>query len=159
MIVVAALGVLVTPYLLPEPSGPYESASWSVVNCTRFAMATKLVTAAGTNKLGSRLAEAVANIATTIVEIIEWKIREATAGAKAAGPVHGGINMLTPAEGWVNKKQASEHFNVSPRTFLDKGLRFLAQPEAIRRFPQGLEDYGPALFHPPCQFQAPNRRG
>ena len=64
-----------------------------------------------------RLAEAVANIATTIAEIIESKIKEATAGTKAAGPVHGGINMLTPAEGWVGKKAAAEHFNVSPRTF------------------------------------------
>ena len=64
-----------------------------------------------------RLAEAVANIATTIAEIIESKIREAAAGAKAAEAAHGGINMLSPAERWVGKKQAAEHFNVSPRTF------------------------------------------
>ena len=64
-----------------------------------------------------RLAEAVANIATTITEIIESRIRETAAGAKAAEAAHGGINMLTPAEGWVGKKQAAEHFNVSPRTF------------------------------------------
>jgi len=64
-----------------------------------------------------RLAEAVANIATTIIEIIESKIRDATAGAKATGPGQGGISTLTPAEGWVGKKAAAEHFNVSPRTF------------------------------------------
>jgi len=59
----------------------------------------------------------VANIATTIMEIIDLKIREATVVAKAAGPVHGGINILTPTEGWVGKKAAAEHFNVSQRTF------------------------------------------
>src|SRR5205823_14600058 len=64
-----------------------------------------------------RLAAAVANYATTITEIIESKFREATADAKAAGLLHTGINMHTPAEGWVGKKQAAEHFNVSPRTF------------------------------------------
>jgi excisionase family DNA binding protein len=53
----------------------------------------------------------------SITEIIDLKIKEATAGAKAAGPVHGGINMLTPAEGWVGKAAAAEHFNVSQRTF------------------------------------------
>ena len=43
-----------------------------------------------------RLAEAVANIATTITEIIESKIRELSAVAKAAGTVHGGINSDFP---------------------------------------------------------------
>src|SRR5258706_536116 len=64
-----------------------------------------------------KLAEEVAHIATTIAEIIEVKIKEATASTKTVGPLQGGINMLTPAEGWVGKKAAAEHFNVSPRTF------------------------------------------
>lgn len=72
-----------------------------------------------------RLAEAVANIVTTIAEIIEVKIREAKAGPNAAGPVSSGINLLTPAEGWVGKKEAAKHFNVSQRTlqnWMKKGV-------------------------------------
>jgi excisionase family DNA binding protein len=73
-----------------------------------------------------RLAEAVANIVTTIAEIIEVKIREVkAAGPNAAGPVSRGINTLTPAEGWVGKKEAAKHFNVSQRTlhnWMKKGV-------------------------------------
>src|SRR5262245_26327758 len=69
-----------------------------------------------------RLAEAVANIATTITDIIEAKIR---AGAKPSESVCGEINRLTWAEGWVGKKEAAQHLSISQRTvdnWMRKGL-------------------------------------
>jgi len=66
-----------------------------------------------------RLAEAVANLATTITEIIEVKIRESAQAPEAGEPPRGGINMLTPAEGWVDKKGAAEHLKISRRTLYD----------------------------------------
>jgi len=69
-----------------------------------------------------RLAEAVANIATTIAEIIEAKIRAAATGADATGLVHGRIDMLTPAEGWAGKKHAAAHLKISLRT-LDNWMK------------------------------------
>jgi hypothetical protein len=79
-----------------------------------------------------RLAETVANIATRITEIIELRIREAATGAKAAEAVHGGINMLTQAEGWVGKKEAAEHLKISVRSVrIGKSVRFkLSQIDA-----------------------------
>jgi excisionase family DNA binding protein len=72
-----------------------------------------------------RLTEALANIATSIVEIIEVRIREKAAGERAAGSVHGGINMLTLAERWVGKKEAAGHLKISLRTlsnWMNKGV-------------------------------------
>lgn len=72
-----------------------------------------------------RLAEAVANIATTIAQIIEVKVREALAGAQAAASKLDGINMLTAAEAWVGKKEAAAHLKISLRTlnsWMKKGV-------------------------------------
>lgn len=95
-----------------------------------------------------RLAEAVANIATTIAGITEVKVREALAGAKAAASIEGGINLLTAAEGWVGKKEAAAHLKISLRTLdnrmkkgviphirIGRGVRFKLSEvdEAIKR--------------------------
>ena len=103
-----------------------------------------------------RLAEAVANIATTITEIIELKIRELTEATKAAEPVHGGINMLSRADGWVGKKEAAEHLKIGQSTLsnwirkelipyvrLGRSVRFkLSQvDEAMNRRLRGMGGY------------------
>src|SRR6266481_4298889 len=75
------------------------------------------------NKSDSRrLAEAVANVVTTITEIIELRIRELAQATKAKEPVHGGINRVLDAEGWVSKRAASEHLKISFRS-LDNWIK------------------------------------
>jgi excisionase family DNA binding protein len=63
-----------------------------------------------------RLAEALTNLATAITEIIELKIRESAGVATVGEPMSDGMNGLTPAEGWVDKKEMAEHFKISLRT-------------------------------------------
>jgi excisionase family DNA binding protein len=72
-----------------------------------------------------RLAEALANVATTIIEIIDRKVRQLAESAKASEPLREGVTMLTPAEGWVDKKAAAEHLQISLstlRNWMRKGL-------------------------------------
>ena len=72
-----------------------------------------------------RLAEAVANIAATITEIIELKIKELAEVASTAEPTRGGMAALTPAEGWVGKRAAAEHLKISSGTlnnWMKKGV-------------------------------------
>jgi hypothetical protein len=68
-----------------------------------------------------RLAEAAANLAATITEIIDLKLR-ALIESRTATPECGGINRLTPAEGWVSKKAAAAHLKITPRT-LDNWMK------------------------------------
>ena len=104
----------------------------------------------------NRLAEAVANIATTITEIIELKIRELTEATKACKPVHGGINMLTAAEGWTDRRETAAHLKISLRTLynwmekelilcvrMGKHARFKlsAVDEAMNRRLRGMDGY------------------
>jgi phage antirepressor YoqD-like protein len=63
-----------------------------------------------------RLADAVSNVATTIAEIIELKLRELTETAKPAQPACSPLDRLPPAEGWVGKTEMAEHFKISKRT-------------------------------------------
>jgi hypothetical protein len=63
-----------------------------------------------------RISEAVANVATTIIEIIDLKLREQAEAAKAGEPVSGGINRLTSVEGWASKQETAKHLKISQRT-------------------------------------------
>ena len=96
-----------------------------------------------------RLAEAVANLATTITKIIELKLRETLDAAKAAGPVHGEINMLTPAEGWVGMEAVVAHLKISRRTMYSWMQRGLIPHVRIRR---------KAKFKLSLVYEAMNRR-
>jgi excisionase family DNA binding protein len=72
-----------------------------------------------------RLAEAVENLAATITEIIEWKIRTRAEAAKPIEPKTSGIDRLTPSQGWVGKKEAAAHLKISLRSlgnWMKKGL-------------------------------------
>ena len=63
-----------------------------------------------------RLAEAVANLAATITEIIDSKVRQLADSAKAGEPVPGGIDKLSPAEGWASVQVVVGHLGISRRT-------------------------------------------
>ena len=94
------------------------------MNCSRTVEAQQLVSMNDKSDT-KRLAEAVANIATTITEIIELKIKELAEAAKAEEPLCGGMSRLTSAEGWVGKKAAAEHLKISVRSvdnWMKKGL-------------------------------------
>lgn len=72
-----------------------------------------------------RLAEAVANVATTITGIIELKIRELAEAAKAGETVSSGNSRLTPVEGWASRHETAEHLKISQRTlfgWMKKGM-------------------------------------
>jgi len=72
-----------------------------------------------------RLAEAVENLATTITEIIEKKIRNMAEATSVGAPSFGGIHTLTPTQGWVGKKEAAAHLKISTRSldnWMKKGL-------------------------------------
>jgi hypothetical protein len=140
MIVVAALGVLVTPYLLPEPSGPYESASWSVVNCTRFAMATKPVTAAGTNKFESHWIGSitVSNVGPHAAELLGVKIISRTRIGTESWPIPLGnrllrrgsttiIDVQLPADGETNAEPRVWELHGDYKTRLTKWNRWLTR--------------------------------
>jgi hypothetical protein len=59
----------------------------------------------GYEKQFKQQVEAVENLATTITEIIESKIRVIMEEAKAAESAHGGINKPAPVEGWVARRR------------------------------------------------------
>lgn len=90
----------------------------------------------------------MANIATTITEIIELKIKELGEAAKVGASVYGGIDGFTAAEGWVGKKDTAAHLKISLRTLnewmkkgfipyirIGRGLRFKLSEvdEAMKR--------------------------
>jgi excisionase family DNA binding protein len=66
-----------------------------------------------------RLAEAVANIAITITEIIDSKMRELAQAASSSGPASFRINRFPAAEGWVSLQETAEHLKISRRTMYD----------------------------------------
>ncbi len=73
-----------------------------------------------------KLVGAAVNLAGAIVEIITSQVKE-TIDARAAGPAGGSLfgATATPAEGWVMKKEAAKHCNISLRTlqnWMEKGL-------------------------------------
>jgi excisionase family DNA binding protein len=67
-----------------------------------------------------RLTEAVENIATTIIEIIDFKLKQVTDSVKAPMPVPSGIQRLSPEEGWVGIKETAEHLKISRRTLYNR---------------------------------------
>ena len=73
-----------------------------------------------------RLADAVAGIAATMVEIINEKVKAATEALAAAQPGSSpNAATLTASEGWVKKKEAAQHCKISLRTlhsWMRKGL-------------------------------------
>lgn len=95
-----------------------------------------------------RLADAVANIAATITEIIELKVKELAQTANSSRPASGGIESLSPTEGWASFQVTADHLKVSRRTLstwmkrgyvpyikIGKGIRFKLSEvdEAMKR--------------------------
>jgi excisionase family DNA binding protein len=63
-----------------------------------------------------RLAEAVANLASTITELIDLKLRQSAGSAKPGDPPPDATSVFSRAEGWVGKKETAEHLGFSQRT-------------------------------------------
>jgi excisionase family DNA binding protein len=63
-----------------------------------------------------RLSETVTNLATTIIEIIDLKLREQAEAAKIGQPGSSGIDRLIPAEGWASMEETMKHLKISRRT-------------------------------------------
>ena len=62
----------------------------------------------------------MANLALTITEIIDLKVRQLAESAKAGEQVPGGTNQLSPAEGWVGVRDIAEHLGISRRTLYNR---------------------------------------
>ena len=75
-----------------------------------------------------RLADAVASIAATIVEIINEKLKAATTAQPGSVPLMATTTATTTAkvpEGWIRKKELAQHLKVSLRTidnWIGKGM-------------------------------------
>jgi excisionase family DNA binding protein len=60
------------------------------------------------------LGQAVESLASTIIEIIDSRLRHFAEGAKLPQP-----ERTTDSEGWVDQKAAAEHLKISRRTLYD----------------------------------------
>jgi hypothetical protein len=92
------------------------------------------------NSETKRLTEAVANLAKTITDIIELKIKELAPAANAGEAVQDGMHALTTAEGWVGKKHVAEQ-RCRVRWNLFRGDR------QLRRGPRTVATLGRATQH------------
>ena len=99
-----------------------------------------------------RLAEAVANLAATITEIIDLKVKSLALAARAGEALDHTGSVPPPAEGWAGKKAVAAHLKVSlgtvnawmrkgliPHMRLGRSVRFKlgAVDEAMRRRMRG----------------------
>ena len=62
-----------------------------------------------------KLGQAVENLASTIVEIIESRLRRLAEDGKLQPPNHM-AGQSTGSEGWVDQKTVAEHLHISRRT-------------------------------------------
>ena len=71
----------------------------------------------------SRLEEAVSRLATTITEVIDFKVKQlALAKIPRGASVCDAIQKISQTEKWVGKKEAAEHLKISLRS-LDNWMR------------------------------------
>ena len=66
-----------------------------------------------------KLGQAVENLASTIIEIIESRLRHFAEEQKLLQPAHLAAQGTTESEGWVGQTQVAEHLRISRRTLYD----------------------------------------
>ncbi len=66
-----------------------------------------------------RLGQAVESLASTIIEIIDSRLRHFAEEAKLLQPEHLAKQRTPESEGWVDQKAAAEHLKISRRTLYD----------------------------------------
>lgn len=62
------------------------------------------------------LGQAVENLASTIFEIIESRLRQFAEEGNSTQPDHPTLLRAAESEGWVDQKTAAEHLQISRRT-------------------------------------------
>jgi excisionase family DNA binding protein len=65
------------------------------------------------------LGQAVESLASSIIEIIDSRLRHFAEEAKLAHSEHRVTQCTTDSEGWVDQKAAAEHLKISRRTLYD----------------------------------------